>query len=161
MSCLTYRHISDSYKLKFIDDIISPVSIYLELTKHCLKLWRGTSLVLTHKIFRNPIIKCSTHIIQFFIYLGFYITFNTVQVISRWIVLGTEETRTYSWSRFCTVNCRQNGKQLEAFPLEVQPGIELRSQSWEARVLPLCHRGLPTHIIHEASVYSRESSGSS
>ena len=34
-----------------------------------------------------------------------------------------------------------NGKQLPAFPLEAMPGIEPRPQRWEARVLPLCHRG--------------------
>ena len=36
-----------------------------------------------------------------------------------------------------------NGKQLPAFPLEAVPGIEPRPQRWEARVLPLCHRGPP------------------
>ena len=41
-----------------------------------------------------------------FIYLGFYVAFNTVQVISRQVVGRAEETNTYSWSRFCTVNCR-------------------------------------------------------
>ena len=40
------------------------------------------------------------------IYLGFYVTFNTVQVISRWVVGRAEETSTYSSSGFCTVNCR-------------------------------------------------------
>ena len=34
-----------------------------------------------------------------------------------------------------------NGKQLPAFPLEAMTGIEPRPQGWEARVLPLCHRG--------------------
>ena len=34
-----------------------------------------------------------------------------------------------------------NGKQLPAFPLEAVLGIEPRPQRWEARVLPLCHRG--------------------
>ena len=34
-----------------------------------------------------------------------------------------------------------NGKQLPAFPLEAEPGTEHRPQRWEARVLPLCHRG--------------------
>ena len=34
-----------------------------------------------------------------------------------------------------------NGKQLPVFPLEAVPGIEPRPQRWEARVLPLCHRG--------------------
>ena len=42
-----------------------------------------------------------------FIYLfGFYFTFNTVQVISRWVVGRAEETSTYSSSGFCTVNCQ-------------------------------------------------------
>ena len=34
-----------------------------------------------------------------------------------------------------------NGKQLPAFPLKTVTGIEPRPQRWEARVLPLCHRG--------------------
>ena len=41
-----------------------------------------------------------------FICLGFYVPFNTVQVISRRVVGRAEETSTYSLSRFCTVNCR-------------------------------------------------------
>ena len=40
-------------------------------------------------------------VVSLFIYLGFYIIFNTVQVISQWVVLWVEETSTYSWSRFC------------------------------------------------------------
>ena len=39
-----------------------------------------------------------------FIYLVFYLAFNTVQIISQWVVGRAEETSTYSWSRFCTVN---------------------------------------------------------
>ena len=34
-----------------------------------------------------------------------------------------------------------NGKQLPAFPLKAITVIEPRPQRWEARVLPLCHRG--------------------
>ena len=41
-----------------------------------------------------------------FIYCGFYVTFNTVQVISRRVIGRAEETSTYSSSGFCTVNCR-------------------------------------------------------
>ena len=41
-----------------------------------------------------------------FIYFRFYVAFNTVQVISRWVVGRAEETSTYSSSGFCTVNCR-------------------------------------------------------
>ena len=40
-----------------------------------------------------------------FIYLGLFVAFNTVEVISRRVVGRTEETSTYSLSGFCTVNC--------------------------------------------------------
>ena len=43
---------------------------------------------------------------HFFIYLGFYVAFNTVQVISRRVVGRAEETSTYSSLGFCTVNSR-------------------------------------------------------
>ena len=44
-----------------------------------------------------------------------------------------------------------NSKQLPAFPLEAVTGIEPQPQRWEARVLPLCHRGpvLPVGIVHQ------------
>ena len=54
----------------------------------------------------NQGIPKNTRSMYLFIYLGFYITFNTVQVISRWVVGRVEETSTYSLSGFCTVNCR-------------------------------------------------------
>ena len=44
--------------------------------------------------------------VERFIYLGFYVTFNTVQVISRRVVGRAEETSTYSSLGFYTVNCR-------------------------------------------------------
>ena len=39
------------------------------------------------------------------IYVGFYVAFNTVQVISRRVVERAEETSTHSSLGFCTVNC--------------------------------------------------------
>ena len=47
-----------------------------------------------------------THKTTVFIYLGFYVAFNTVQVISRRVVGRAEETSTYSSLGFSTVNCR-------------------------------------------------------
>ena len=41
-----------------------------------------------------------------YIYLRFYITFNTVHHITQGSFLWAEETSTNSWSRFCAVNCR-------------------------------------------------------
>ena len=46
------------------------------------------------------------YILGLFVYLGFYVAFNTVQVISRRVVGRAEETSTYSSLGFCTVNCR-------------------------------------------------------
>ena len=44
--------------------------------------------------------------LDLFIYLGFYVAFNAVQVISRPVVGRAEETSKYSLSGFCTVNCQ-------------------------------------------------------
>ena len=59
-----------------------------------------------------------------FIYLGFYVTFNTVQVISRHVVGRAEETSTYNPVRVVYCKLPTNGKQLPAFPLEAVPGTE-------------------------------------
>ena len=40
-----------------------------------------------------------------FVYLGFYVAFNTVQVISQRVIGRAEETSTYSSLGLCTVNC--------------------------------------------------------
>ena len=49
-----------------------------------------------------------------------------------------------------------NGKQLPAFPLTAMTGIEPRPQRWEARVLPLCHRG-PNCKLGNKYMYVRKS----
>ena len=51
-----------------------------------------------------------------FVYLGFYVAFNTVQVISRRVVGRAEESSTYSSLGFCTVNCRPNWQATTSFP---------------------------------------------
>ena len=64
----------------------------------------------------------------YFIYLGFYVTFNTVQVISRRVVGRAEETSTYCWSRFCTVNYRPmaSNYQLSHLRSDWEPNPDLR-----------------------------------
>ena len=52
-----------------------------------------------------------------FIYLGFYVAFDTVQVISQRVVGRAEETSTNSSSGFCTVNCRPTGSNYQLFHL--------------------------------------------
>ena len=62
-----------------------------------------------------------------FIYLGFYVAFNTVQVISRRVVGRAEETSTYSLLGFCTVNCRPTARNYQLSHLrpcrESNPGF--------------------------------------
>ena len=60
------------------------------------------------------------------------------------ITTGSWKGRGNQYTQFVRVlYCKlpTNGKQLPAFPLEAMSGIEPRPQRWEARVLPLCHRG--------------------
>ena len=63
-----------------------------------------------------------------FIYLGFYVAFNTVHVISRQVVGRAEETSTYSWSRFCTVKCLPTANNYQLFHLRQsrEPNPSLR-----------------------------------
>ena len=65
-----------------------------------------------------------------FIYLGFYVTFNTVQVISRRVVGRAEETSTYSLLGSCTVNCRPaaSNYQLSHLRLCREPNPGLRGR---------------------------------
>ena len=60
----------------------------------------------TKKCAGKVLVRCTQFWIYLFIYLGFYVAFNTVQVISRRVVVRAEETSTYSSLGFCTVNCR-------------------------------------------------------
>ena len=76
-----------------------------------------------------------------FIYLGFYVAFNTVQVISRRVVRRAEETSTYSSSGFCTLNCHPMASNYQLSHLRLCREPNPLPQRWEARVLPLCHRG--------------------
>ena len=98
--------------------------------------------------FSQKIICChnSSMIIIEYIYLGFYVAFNTVQVI---FMTGNWKGRGNQYIQLVKVlYCKlpSNGKQLPAFPLEAVPVTEPRPQRWEVRVQPLCHRG-PMIII--------------
>ena len=61
-----------------------------------------------------------------------------------YITMGSWKGRGNQYIQFVRVlYCKlpTNGKQLPAFPLEAVLGIEPWPQRWEARVLPLSHRG--------------------
>ena len=86
----------------------------------------------------SKIITCWRYL---FIYLGFYVAFNTVQVISRRVVGRAEETKYIQFVRVLYCKLPTNSKVLPAFPLEAVTGTEPRPQWREERVLPLCHHG--------------------
>ena len=110
-------------------------------------------------IISDPVFMCQvpvsvcfwkTYLFILFIYLGFYVAFNTVKVIYKciyvcmYIMTGSWKGRGNQYIEFArVVYCKlpTNGKQLPAFPLKAVTGIKPRPQRWEARVLPLCHRG--------------------
>ena len=66
-------------------------------------------------------------VLLIFYLFGFYVAFNTVQVMSQQVVGRTEETSTYSWSRFCTVNCQTMASNYQLSHLrpcrEPNPGL--------------------------------------
>ena len=68
-----------------------------------------------------------TIMLHLFIYLGFYVAFNTVQVISQRVVGRAEETSIYSSLGFCTVNCRPTASNYQLSHLrpcqESNPGL--------------------------------------
>ena len=78
--------------------------------------------------------------IYLFIYLGFYVAFNTVQVISRRVVGRAEETSTYSSLGLCTVNCQPTASNYQLSHLRPSRGSNPGLRDGR-RVLPLCHRG--------------------
>ena len=78
------------------------------------------------------------------IYLGVYVAFNTIQVISRRVVGRAEEASTYSLPGFCTVNYRPMARNHQLSHLrpcrELNPGLRGGRQECyhSAPVAPIC-----------------------
>ena len=102
---------------------------YIGTTQSIIKWW-----YYAHSMFSSRPLFCKTLVLllyelfyDLFIYLGFYVAFNTLQVIS-WRVVGrAEETSTYSSSGFCIVNCRPTASNYQLSHLrpcrEPNPGL--------------------------------------
>ena len=92
--------------------------------------------------------------INLFIYLGFYVAFNTVQVISRRVVGRAEETSTYSSLGFCTVSCRPTASNCQLSHLRpcrgLNPGLRggRRECYHSATVAPVYKVNSQGHICH-------------
>ena len=98
-------------------------------------VWRGNCV----KIDMN--ISVLSHCLLFIYLFG---VLGRFQHCTGHITTGSWKGRGNQYIQFVRVlYCKlpTNGKQLPAFPLEAVPGTEPRPQRWEARVLPLCHRG--------------------
>ena len=80
------------------------------------KSWAGNLLMC------SDLILGSSFKVNLFIYLGFYVPFNTVQVISQWVVGRGRGNQYIQFVRVLYCKLPTNGKQLPAFPLEAVPG---------------------------------------
>ena len=93
--------------------------------------------------FGSPGVKIVLWGVNFFIYLFIFYLFGVLrrfQHCTGHITTGSWKGRGNQYIQLVKVlYC--NGKQLPAFPLEVEPWTEPRPQRWEVRVSPLCHRG--------------------
>ena len=91
-------------------DALGDSDLRFKISKHIQKpLMRRWQQLLKWRPFNRLSDKGILVGLSDFIYLGFYVAFNTVQVISRRVVGRAEETSTYSsyvQFRLCTVNCR-------------------------------------------------------
>ena len=87
--------------------------------------------------------------IHFILFIYLFGVLRRFQHCTGHITTGSWKGRGNQYIEFVRVQyCKlpTNGKQLPAFPLEAVMGIEPRPQRWEARVLPLCHRGPFIHF---------------
>ena len=122
-----------------------------------MKLWPPCSEIMefltsSYRIVQLTSVKCCTVIkddnrdILIFFLVGFYL-FGGLRCFQHCIghvTMGSWKGRGNQYIQLVKVlYCKlpANGKQLPAFPLYTVPGTEPRPQRWEARVLPLCHRG--------------------
>ena len=110
-------------------------------------------------IFLN-IIKFSKKKIVNVIQVGLFCLFGVLrrfQHCTGHITTGSWKGRGNQYIEFArVVYCKlpTNGKQLPAFPLTAMTGIEPRLQRWEARVLPLCHRGPIIQVGNPCYIYT-------
>ena len=136
-------------KTEFI--LIGSPKIYKQLLPHFLINILGNQLLKPRFYFIFFIWGFTSLSIYLFIYLGFYVAFNTVQVISRRVVGRAEETSTYSSLGFCTVNCRPTASKYQLSHLrpcrESNPGLRggRRECYHSATVAPLLKPRVISH----------------
>ena len=99
--------------------------------------------------------------------MGFYVAFNTVQVISQRVVERAEETSTYTYSSlgFCTVNCRPTASKYQLSHLrpcrESNPGLRGGRQECyhSATMAPLNNNSNNNNITLFHTTYNKSQVG--
>ena len=94
----------------------------LQKEKICQDFNANTCKHPSDHIVNGEIVKHACSFCYLFIYLGFYVAFNTVQVIPRRVVGRAEETSTYSSLGLCTVNCRPTASNYQLSHLRPSQG---------------------------------------
>ena len=86
---------------------VGPGHLFIRSSEHTSLPLSGGSVFCVHCLFVCAQNYCkSNHLFIYLIYLVFYITPSPF-LVTLWHIVGrAEETRTHSWSRFCTVNCQ-------------------------------------------------------
>ena len=133
MAVLCQMVLTPSDRIKYPRDVDNWLSLSLCLSVRAMSATRAWAVIVHFNGMNSPLSPL-------FIYLGFYIAFNTLQVISRRVVGRAEETY-IQFVRALYCKLPTNSKKLPAFTLETMLGTEPRPKRWEPRVLPLCHRG--------------------
>ena len=93
----------------------------------------------------DPLSPCIFILTLNFLFVCLFGVLRCFQHCTGHITTGSWKGRGNQYIEFArVVYCKlpTNGKQLPAFPLTAMMGIEPRPQRWEAKVSPLCHRGL-------------------
>ena len=98
-----------------------------------------------------------TFYLYLFVYFGFYVAFNTVQVISRRVVGRAEETSTYSSLGFCTVNCRPTASNYQLSQLRPSRGSNPGLRGGRRECLFICkslfHVVLLQYMLYHVNCY--------
>ena len=105
---------------------------------------------------KNLKIQNGRHFWFFFCFFFLFGVLRRFQHCTGHITTGSWKGRGNQYIEFArVVYCKlpTNGKQLPAFPLTAMTGIDPRPQRWEARVLPLCHRGPPPPFLGKGNFF--------
>ena len=108
------------------------------------KLARSTRALLIFPSGCYTYIEGKSNVYKTYLFIYLFGVLRRFQHCTGHITTGSWKGRGNQHTEFARVlYCKlpTNGKQLPAFPHKALTGIEPRPQRWEARVLPLCHRG--------------------